>query len=528
MPTRIRIKASKHELTSNLSGEIRFWEQWNEHEAFLFALCQKWTRGSVLDPRELLSAGMLHAYEGARKRKEEIGNHRAWFAKVLRNFCLDHQRAQNRHPQIQLDYERLLPIFENQPKGQQISVEGSFIKEEHYRNLLGKVGELPESLREVMVLRACQNLSYREIALKLHISSANARKRVELARKHLRNTGNLIPNSKGKFKDEKAAVDAVLDRKRSLLPAHSFAQPQIQHLNHDTLPIELPIFYPRKPSRLSQRAATLEKYIEKHPGGWKKELEYSLLCWSQGQTVLALRILEGVFERHSHIVQVSLNYLKLLAELKEFQALKDACETLLENQRRYFEGNKYINLVEGFLAMAVGANEAALKAWSKGSNELIFGLRCQAYFASNQLRAGIKFCRGFLDRFPEQREPYFYLNGLETDVAVAVSYAEMAIEKFPDDPYANAFLFLQQLRSGYKARELSKSLSELDKMLGASSRLTLVCHWCFCECNGAEGVGNRYLSAVKTTFPDLGFLQIDATYTRSEKVLQMIRAIVFP
>lgn len=522
-PAGIRRKTSMHDLATQVHIEVRFWEQWKEHEPFLLALCRQWARGSELDARELLSAGMLHAFEGVNGLKDEIGNHRAWFAKVLRNYCIDHQRKQSRHPQIKVDPEVLVPIIDQQLRGQQVSVEGTFIREERYQHLLGRVDGLPKRLREAMVLRACQDLSYQEIASQLHISSENARKRVELARKKLRSNARIEKQGLGRHKSEKTEVEAILATSRTEVDSNHLALPIM--IQSEGLRFEIPVFLQRKPIRVAQKEATLRKYIEKHPGGWKKELEYGLLCWSMGKAKQSLQLLKRTFYKHASIHQVVLTYLSLLAAVKDWKALQMACKWLLREGLMKPETQQY-GIVAGFIAFANRDDAAVLMHWKKVKEGRLFGFKCEALLKMQKRGAAIKMAKAWNAIHPMQREPYFYLAALETDFDIALEYAGIALRRFVDDPYAKGLYLLIALRNGFGLASQAELLAGI-KALAPNSWLFAVCQWAIFEKNAA--IGNCFLKVwlrLNAGFETPSFVASNSPF--NEKLTSVIHSLVFP
>lgn len=514
-----------HKLAIEVPNEARFWDKWSEHEAFLLALCRKWTQGNELDARELLSAVMLHAFEGASGLDAEIVNHRAWFAKVLRNYCIDYHRKQSRHPQIKIDPEVLGPMIDQQLRGQHISVEGKFIKEEGYQHLLARVDGLPKSLREAMVLRACQDLSYREIASQLHISCENARKRVELARKRLRNSQISATKRTISIRNEQAAVEGILSQPPALAMAHHLALPVMLQL--EGRKIEIPVFLLRKPIRMAQKEATLHKYMAKHPGGWKKELEYALHCWSMGKAEKALCFLEATFQRHAHVQQVTYNYLRLLAEAKEWDRLGAESNKLLNSadKKSHFAGKE---IVLGFLAMAKQDFERAVFHWKNVNEKLIFGLKCQVLFRAGKREAAGLLAKEWMAIQPMQREPFFYLAALETTQVLALEYARTAIRRFSDDPYAKAFYLLIALRdkTEIETGKLEQLLAQI-RVLAPDTWLFAICQWAVLEMSSERG--NCTLQVWERMHPEFQkrtFTKEDASF--EDQLSAAIGALVFP
>ncbi len=422
--------------------EMRFWRKWEEHEPFLLRLCLGWVGGNEPDARELLSSAMLKAWEGAHKTTDEIGNYRAWLAKIVRHHCIDLQRRQNRDPQIKTDPELLGPIAELSRVTHQASPESTLLKEESYSKLLARMENLPMPLREVMMLRAYQNMSYKEIGQHLQISTENARKRVQMARTLLRGSTTTAPTvlPPTRLQQEGEAADAILLHER--LPAsggHRFASPVC--FLRDGLQLELAVLHDYRPMRLAQKSDTLRKYLDRHPSGWKKELELARLCWAMGEADEALERLAAAVERQPQVPELVLTHLRMLQALGNPAGLQIAAQHA-QSECVGIQGLQ--DLYAGFEAFAIGNIAQAEQHWLQckaigGDMQL-----AQLWLGSGHKAAARDLLRLHLQRHPMDREAYLWMAMAAIDSAEGLHLALLAQRRFPSDPYAAASVLVAQ------------------------------------------------------------------------------------
>ena len=148
---------------------IDFAELWRSHSARLLSICLREMNGHRADAEDALSETMLRAMT---KMPRNLQSVEAWLVRVTVNVCRDTRRMRSRHSAAL----HLLSVPRTQPD--------SFPLLE--RDITSLLAQLPPQLREVLVLRAAQGAGYIEIAARLGVSLANARKRVQRAHEALR------------------------------------------------------------------------------------------------------------------------------------------------------------------------------------------------------------------------------------------------------------------------------------------------------------------------------------------------------
>jgi RNA polymerase sigma factor (sigma-70 family) len=139
----------------------------------------RWLTRDDHDAEDLVQAAYLRAFKffgGFRG-----ANSRAWLLTIVRNTCytwLEHKRA--RGPEVTLD-EEIHGVESNA-----MDPENRVLREEDKQLVRRAVQELPVELREVLVLRELEELSYKEIAAIAGIPIGTVMSRLARARERLR------------------------------------------------------------------------------------------------------------------------------------------------------------------------------------------------------------------------------------------------------------------------------------------------------------------------------------------------------
>ena len=163
-----------------------FWTLWLRHEERLFALCMREMNGSRVDAEDAHGQAMLRAQERLPRFSSGVSNARSWLARVASNVCHDMQRARTRGARVEeqlahQDRERSRELVYSPACEEPVAVASGW--DDDPETLIAL---LPDRLRGVFILRVIQNQPYEEIALRLALTCATARKRVQEARARLR------------------------------------------------------------------------------------------------------------------------------------------------------------------------------------------------------------------------------------------------------------------------------------------------------------------------------------------------------
>jgi RNA polymerase sigma-70 factor (ECF subfamily) len=164
-------------------GEEGAWAELVErHARKIYAIAWHMTYDRS-DAEELTQDCLLKVWENLDRYEPEDGSLLAWIATLSRNLCIDQYRRRRREKGFRFVSDdavtTLLPGTDDP--------QADTLRRERLRLLLDAIGELPDELAEVVMLRDLDGLDYREIGdlLKLPdgtVKSRLNRARVELAR----------------------------------------------------------------------------------------------------------------------------------------------------------------------------------------------------------------------------------------------------------------------------------------------------------------------------------------------------------
>ena len=167
-----------------------FWPLWIDQQDALLKQCLKLMSGNMDDAQDALSEAMVKASVKFEDSIDEIRNHRAWLSRIVHNACIDLHRQNRRKAEYREETHGSADIPAS-PITAPItpSPEESFLAGEKLDQLEAALLEMQEKLRKPLLMRCVQDRTYDEIATALGLSNCAVRKRVQLAREHLRASG---------------------------------------------------------------------------------------------------------------------------------------------------------------------------------------------------------------------------------------------------------------------------------------------------------------------------------------------------
>ncbi|MBO6560483.1 MAG: RNA polymerase sigma factor [Nisaea sp.] len=170
------------------------WGAWASHRDKLLNHCTRIMSGDVADAEDALGDALLRAATHFKDgRGSGIRDPRAWLSRLAHNSCVDfiRVRASQRRRSEQVmgmgEVSPTVPAPIHNP-------EAVMLANDALRQLGKALDELPDVLRETFALRFVEGLAYAEIASRLHVSDATARKRIQLARDRLRGYRSAAPH----------------------------------------------------------------------------------------------------------------------------------------------------------------------------------------------------------------------------------------------------------------------------------------------------------------------------------------------
>jgi len=163
-----------------------FWTAWNSHRDYLHRLSMLWMNISAMDAEDALSDATIRAFEKYKQHASQINNERAWFARLLHNICIDRHRSNKRRFRLSEKVKEVATIEDSTFEKLELTPEAELINSELGKSIYSAIEDLPEKLREPLIMRLVRGDDYNEIAQALGITNDNARKRVQQARAILR------------------------------------------------------------------------------------------------------------------------------------------------------------------------------------------------------------------------------------------------------------------------------------------------------------------------------------------------------
>ena len=273
------------------------WELWLRHSDDLYALCYAEMRRNRADAEDALARSMLRAVTQLPRFAARIVSVRAWLHRLTRNVCRDIQREQAR---LRIA-EETFPVWTQ-------AAESDAAYEVEPCEPVALVEQLPERLRDVFTLRILQQMPYSDIAVRLQLSPAAARKRVEQARR-LVNTWRLggAAAHRGRDGPERSApAELPLIPHKVRVRSTSGAEREVE------------ILVSRRPAREHQKIATLREYIRRHPSGWKKRLALADLLYETGAWSEAIELYRAVLHKRPWLETVARRIEQITDELAKF------------------------------------------------------------------------------------------------------------------------------------------------------------------------------------------------------------------
>lgn len=148
----------------------------------IFSLCVKLT-GNKEDAEDCVQESFIKVWTSLGDFRENSSLY-TWIYRIAANTCNDYLRKKSRHPVLSLegdgtesDDAPLAHIKDERPLPDEQLVKAE--SAEHVRMLLL---ELPDNMREVLILRDLQQLSYREISKAIDVTEGTVKSRLFRAR----------------------------------------------------------------------------------------------------------------------------------------------------------------------------------------------------------------------------------------------------------------------------------------------------------------------------------------------------------
>jgi RNA polymerase sigma factor (sigma-70 family) len=178
----IRSIVTLHTCSPGVVTAEQFWSLWLRDRDYFLRTCLRWLRGNRSDAEDVMSRGALKALEFLRRCPGSVERFQPWAMRILQNLCIDRLRCAQRHAHGMGDAD----VNEDLAHTSAITPERMFFRGQLGSAVSEAVGTLPPRLKSAFCLRFVDDLGYDEISRRLVITPANARKRIEQARRLLR------------------------------------------------------------------------------------------------------------------------------------------------------------------------------------------------------------------------------------------------------------------------------------------------------------------------------------------------------
>jgi RNA polymerase sigma-70 factor (ECF subfamily) len=164
-----------------LAGDQPAWEQIvRQHWRKVFNIAYKFT--GKHDEAEDLTQDVFVKIFKSLDTFDRRANFQTWLVSVSRNLCIDHYRSVRKERET---IDRDVDAGELSPVAQTVSPIQALEHRDRVQLLKKALDQLPETLRSAVLLRDIQELSYQEIADRLHLPEGTVKSRINRGRTEL-------------------------------------------------------------------------------------------------------------------------------------------------------------------------------------------------------------------------------------------------------------------------------------------------------------------------------------------------------
>jgi RNA polymerase sigma-70 factor (ECF subfamily) len=146
----------------------------------VFHIAYKFT-GRHAEAEDLMQEILLKVFKSLDKFNQDA-DFSTWLGSVARNYCIDHYRASKREKEVLVDD---LVAFDLAVSTSGVNPQRALEDRDRRSFLRRGLDSLPEKLREAVVLRDLQGLSYNEMAGRLHLPEGTVKSRINRGREEL-------------------------------------------------------------------------------------------------------------------------------------------------------------------------------------------------------------------------------------------------------------------------------------------------------------------------------------------------------
>jgi RNA polymerase sigma factor (sigma-70 family) len=323
-----------------------FWSLWNRFQKSLRQLCLRLMDGHASDAEDALSQVMLKALDRLPSSAGKITHLEAWLHRLARNLCIDLRRERHRRTEIGESW-KLATLVEPIASQPTLHIEAESVVQQ-------RIAALPPPLREPFELHIVREIPVKEIASQLGLSSANVRKRVQLARARLRReiagSQDGSSNPQPSEKNPPGATPAGPPPRQSSKPSELFSSAAFIRTVRVKLPCGVEQLFHVFPLRasfgLERKKKSLQGHVSQNPDDWKKRLELAESFHLAGDWENAVAAWQNVLAHEPHLSAA----LKLGDTQLKLGAREAAAAVFRHARRQHFQSAATGRHLDGWLA----------------------------------------------------------------------------------------------------------------------------------------------------------------------------------
>lgn len=280
----------------------QFETAWRQNVSELNRRSLYWTGGHREDADDALGQAALVALE---KMPQELqpDEARRWLLRLVYSKCMDIHRRRSRSRYVTWDVDAPSPEDEIEASGP--GLESMLLASELIAVAQDRIQNLPPRLRKVAELHLLREIPYSELADLLSLTEVNVRKRMQEARALLRE--HLLSYMKGDTGIQAPGKPEGMDS------------------------VKIEKLEPLRASGWTLEA--LEKYVQRHPRGWKKRWELALRLREAGSLEEAVFHFREAASRQPRRMELWLDLGTALLLLGRSEEAREAFEKALDRAR---------------------------------------------------------------------------------------------------------------------------------------------------------------------------------------------------
>lgn len=279
----------------------RFETAWRQNVSELYRRSLQWTSGRREDADDALGHAALIALEKMPHELQPV-EARRWLLRLVYSKCMDIHRHRRRSPSMACDVNDPAPGEEIEASGP--GHESVLLAGEMIFVIRDRIQNLPSRLRNVAELHLLGEMPYSEVADLLALTEVNVRKRMQEARALLREHLHAYLEGDVRIQAPRAADQGS--------PA---------------------IDKPEPLRRSGWTLESLERYVLRHPRGWKKRWELALRLREEGFPEKAVAHFREAVDRQPQRFELWLDLGTALLLLNRGEEAREAFEAALRRAR---------------------------------------------------------------------------------------------------------------------------------------------------------------------------------------------------